>query len=250
MSTPSENDDTQLEDGTEKSKSFTDRVNEAVKAMTKGSDGNWVIPEGLPEEVQVAAIAEKRYRDTQSEFTRIKQENKALLETKSVLLKKAVGNVEISLTPEQKEELDDLKFSNPEEWRKKMNALESDAISTRSKELDEEVKKVASTSLEQIELERRKGVLEQFKKDNPDFKFDDDVWANDIPPRINKKLENGSITFEQFLSECYGYLKTGKAIKQDDVTNDPNLSKIGGGNKPDNNAVKEDAILSYNKETY
>lgn len=131
-----------------------------------------------------------------------------------------------------------------------MNSYESSAREEALKIVDDEAKKISSSSLEEEEKERRATVLAEFLEVNDDFHFDNEVLANDIPPRITKKLETGKISFEEFLQECYDYTKTGKVVKQDKVPNQPDLGKIGGGNSPDKNAVKEDAITSYNKEVY
>lgn len=232
---------------------FTDRVNDAVKSMSKNDDGEWVLPDGdkLSEEVRVAAISERRYRDTQGAYTKAAQRNKALEAENSVLLKKAVGNVQLNLTAEQTEELDDLKFSDPEAWRKKLNKYEQEAAAEQQTAVSEEVKNVSSSTLEEQEKERRKEVLIAFKKDNPDFEINDEVLKNDIPPRITSKLENGSITFEDFLQECHDYLLKGKVVKQTEtVPGQPSLGKVGGGATPSDNAVKEDILTSYNTETF
>lgn len=253
MGNPAEQADTQNESGQGTKKpepTFSDRVSEVVKDMKQDSKGNWTVPDDLPEEIRVAALAEKRYRDTQAAFTRTRQENKALKAEKSVLLEKATKNVQLTLTKEQQAELEDLKFEDPEEWRRKLNKYEQAARLEHEKELEEDVKKVSSSSLEQEELERRKGVLQSFLEQHEGFELDDDVIANDIPPRITKKLENNEITFEDFLDECYTYMNTGKVIQNEKLRKQPNLGKAGGGSSPDENAVTEDVITSYNKETY
>ncbi len=250
MSTPAENADTLEELDDNSSPSFVDRVNEAVEGMKKDAKGSWTLPEDTPEEIRFAAIAERRRRDTQAEYTRISQENKALKAEKSVLLTKALSTAKLELTAEQEEELEDLKFSDPEAWRKKMNVLEAEALNKRKTEVDEEVKKVSTSSLEAEEVERRKQVLTEFLEEHEGFELDDDIIANDIPPRITKKLESGAISFEQFLEECYNYTKTGKVVKQDRAPTDLGLGKAGGGGRPDNHAVQEDIIRSYSKETF
>lgn len=254
MGTPAENADTQSKQDEENQASeatFAARVNEITSKLEKDAKGNWVIPEDLTEEEKFAVNAERRYRDTQSAFTKTSQENKALKAEKSVLLTKATGNVQVTLTAEQAEEMEDLKFSDPEAWRKKMNAYEAAALTEHQKTIDEEVKKVSTSSLEEEERERRKVVLSEFLETHEGFDLNDDIIANDIPPRIVKKLETGKISFEDFLQECYDYSNTGKVIKQDEeVPGQPNLSKVGGGNRPDKNAVKEDIVTSYKKETY
>ena len=251
MSNPVENTDTQEDvDANKAEPTFADRVSDAIKNMVQDDKGVWQLPEELPEEVRVAAVAEKRYRDTQSAFTKISQEKKALEAEKSVLLQKALQNVTIELTEEQKEELEDLKFSDPEAWRKKMNVYEQDALRKHKAKLDEDVKVGSASSLETEELERRKAVLSDFLTAHPGFDINDDVIANDIPPRITKKLANGEISFEDFLQECYDYTKTGKVVHDTKAYTHTDMSKMGGGASPDPNAVKEDIVRSYNKETY
>lgn len=242
--TTQENEDSQELD-------FAGKVNKAVNEAKVDAKGNLVLPEGISDEVRYAAGLEKRRRDTQADHTRLSQRTKALEAEKSALLNRVTGSVELELTAEQAEELEDLKFSDPEAWRKKMNSYESSARTKRTSEIDEELKKVAASTLDQNEIERRKTVLADFIEANDGFELDDDVIANDIPPRITKKLADGRITFEEFLQECYDYTKTGKVVKQTEkVPSEGNLSKVSGGNSPDKNAVKEDIVKSYEKETF
>ena len=234
----------------EEVKAFESAVSNAVKNMKRGADGKYILPKGLSPEVKHAAILEKRRRDTQSEFTKIAQAKKALEAENNALKKKSLGSVKIELTAEQAEELEDLKFSDPEAWRKKMNKYEREAHAKQSKELDDEIAQVSADTLAKDELERRKEVLIEFNRANPGFQLDDDVIQNDIPPRITKRLETGEISFEAFLQEVLDYTKTGKVVKQEKTRNQPNLSKVGGGSRPDKHAEKEDIILSYNNEVY
>lgn len=232
---------------------FADQVNKVVNTMSKDEKGEWVLPNGekLSEELKVAAIAEKRYRDTQASYTKANQKLKAIEAERSALMQKALGSIELQLTAEQAEELDDLKFSDPEAWRKKMNKYETAAVEQRKKELDDEIKNISTSSLDEQEKERRKDVLDTFLKENEGFELNDTIINNDIPPRIVNKLANGEITFEDFLQECFVYLNTGKTVAQTErPLGQPNLNKVGGGSKPDDNAVKEDIIKSYKTETF
>ncbi len=237
---------------TSKSKSFADNVNDAISQMKQDDKGVWQVPETITDEaVRFAAMSEKRFRDTQSSYTKVKQSNKALAAEKALLRNKVIGSAPIELTPEQMEELEDLKFSDPEEWRKKMNNYENKSRSAYEAKLEDEVKQVSTATLEENELEDRKDVLARFNEEFPDFIINDDVIENDIPPRITNKLRNGTVTFKEFLDECYNYSKTGKVIKQtDDGTKMVNMSNIGGGANPDESAMEEDSITTYSKEVY
>jgi hypothetical protein len=229
---------------------FAEQVNTALKNVTTDEKGSLVFPEDVSDEVKFAAISEKRYRDTQAAYTRTAQKTKALEAENSVLLQKATSKVDLKLTEAQTEELETLKFEDPEAWRRKMNSYEAEAREKYRSELTAEVKNVSSSSLEKDELKRREQVLAEFMEQNEGFKLDDDMIKNDIPPRITKKLDSGDITFEEFLEQCHEYVNTGKVIAQEKVPNNPNLSKIGGRGSPDKHAVKEDMITSYNKETF
>ena len=243
-------DETEDEVDAESQQAFADAVSEAVKGITRGKDGKYVLPRGLSAEVRYAAILEQRRRDTQSEFTKGNQAKKALEAENNALKQKAMKSVSLNLTAEQAEELDDLKFSDPEAWRKKMNKLEREALAKQEQELNDEIAQVSADTLAKDELERRKDVLAEFNKENPGFQLNDQIIANDIPPRIVKRLETGTISFEAFLNECKDYLTTGKVVKQEKLRDQPNLSKVGGGSRPDKHAEKEDMVLSYNKEVF
>lgn len=226
------------------------KINQLATNVTRDEKtGRYVLPDGLSEEQKVAVVAERRRRDTQSMYTRTTQENKRLKAEKAALLDIA-GDVKVELTKEQTEELEELKFSDPDAWRKKMNRYEQEAVTKHQQGVQERLKHVSTDKLDKEEIEERKQTLADFNRRHPDFKLDDDVIANDIPPRIVRRLAEGQVDFETFLQECYDYSKTGKVVKQDKVRRQPNLSRVGGGAKPDSNAVTEDAVLSYQKEVF
>lgn len=227
------------------------KINEIASNLARDEKGKYIIPDELTPAERVAVLAERRRRDTQSGYTQAMKQTKALEAEKAALLKKVSAKVELELTAEQAEELEELKFSDPEAWRVKMNQYESAASKKQRDAIDEELKQVSATTLDTEELERRKQVLVEFNQAHPDLVLNDDVIANDIPPRIVKRLETGAVTFEAFLQECVDYLTAGKVVGQEKLPGkQPNLGKVGGGTKPDDNAVKEDIIMSYANEIY
>jgi len=230
---------------------FEAKINTLVNDLTRDEKGKYIIPENLSEAEKYAVSAERRRRDTQAEYTKTTQETKALKAEKAELLKRVNQNVKIEMTAEQAEELESLKFEDPEAYRLKMNKYEQTALAKQDEELTESLKQVSASTLETEELEQRDITLAKFNQAHPDFVLTNEVFDNDIPPRIVKKLETGKISFEAFLKECYDYTKTGKVVKQEALPGkQPNLGNVGGSSKPDGNAVKEDIILSYNTETY
>lgn len=249
MSNPADKAATQQENGG-KTSGLAEKVAEVLKTAKTDAKGNLQLPDDLDPDVAYAATLEKRRRDTQAAHTRDRQELNALKSENQILLEEALGVTELELTEAQLEELEDLKVSDPDKWRQKMNSYESDAKKQKRTKVTEKVKEASKTSLDQEELERRKGVLAEFLEAHEGFHLDDDVIANDIPPRITRKLEKGEISFEEFLEQCYEYTNTGKVVKQEKTNEGPNMSRAPGGKNPAEKAVKEDIVASYANETY
>ena len=237
MGTP-DNTDTHNQD-------FATKVSDAVKVLSKDTNA-----EGLSEEVKFAATAEMRRRDTQASYTKSQQENAALKAEKAELISITNNNVNLGLTETQQDELEEVKFSDPDEYRRKMNAYESEAQAKHNVELTEKLQGISETSSKTAELEQRTQTLANFQEVNPDFELSDDILANDVPPRITRKLEEGTISFEGFLQEVHTYLKKGKVVADVDTKTQPNLSKVGGGTTPDEAAANQHSKTSYKNEVY
>ena len=210
---------------------FEEQVNGVVGQLVQDDEGNWHLPDDVQakDEVLFAAKLEKRRRDTESAFGKARHQLKVLEETTKEYEKRLAAQVQIELSPEDADRLEQLKIEDPEAWRKEMNHREAEATKT----LQEELQGTKKTTSQQAELERRKEVLNQFNKDHSDAPITDDALANDIPPRIVKRLEEGKITFEEFLQESYEFMTDGKSIKKDETSETPNLGKAGGGDTPD-----------------
>jgi hypothetical protein len=178
---------------------------------------------------------EKRYKDTQAAYTKARQEVAELKARLSIDKK-----VNLTFDSAQKEELEDLKYSNPEAWRIKMNALEREAEQKLQAELSTKVQEIT-------ELEVREAKLLDFQARHPGFELTDD----DVPPRIAKKLASGQISFDEFLNEVYEYTQAPRKVASTERTlNQPNLNKISGGTSPSEKAVGADIVSSYKKEIF
>lgn len=242
MSTPSP--DTQT-------KSFADTVNEVVGQMTQGEDGKWLLPEGVDknnEALVFAVNAEKRRRDTQAAFTRTAQE-KARLEAENKHLAEGwQKDFSSSLTTEQQAELEELKVTDPEAWRLKLNELEE----TRRNQFNETRKTIQQKAVGESELEYRQRALQEFSEAHPDLQLTDDVIQNDIPPRITKQLESGEITFGDFLSKVAEYMTKDRVVKptEEKPNGGIDLGTAPGGSMPDGAAIKEASKTQYQDEIY
>ena len=183
--------------------------------------------------------AEKRRKDTQAAFTKSQQALKAREAELQVL--KTTGP---AITPTVARELEDLKFKDPDAWKNRLDELTNNhnaTIAAKTKELTDQV-------VHQSELERRASVMAEFNVANPGLVITDEVIQYDVPPRITKKLIEGTVSFEDFLVEVKEYLNTPKKVKADGVEQQPNLSKVGGGSTPTVDSGK--VATSYEKEIF
>lgn len=195
-------------------------VNESVESLDQEAKIDW----------------EKRFKDTQAAYTKSRQE---IAELKAKLTVSGVGN-DIVLPDELRDELEELKYSDPDAWREKLSSLEQE----HNTKYNETVKQLT-------ELEQRQIVFHDFSMSHPDNLLTDEVVQNDVPPRITKKLEKGEITFEEFLKEAYEFLKTPKVIGDGNTApGQPNLGKVGGGSLPSDSASAKIIAESYKNEIY
>jgi len=183
---------------------------------------------------------EKRYKDTQKAFTKSQQKLKEIEAKYEVLSDLTTPNLQ--LDDATKTELEDLKFSDPEAWRKKVNKLEEEAKLAHKAKVEE----AGKTASIQSELARRAQVLEEYNRSHPELVITDDVIKYDVPPRITAKLEKGEVTFEDFLNEVSSYLNTPKKVDTEVKTlEQPNLGNEGGGDSPAGDSTDKGIVENY-----
>jgi len=228
--------------------SFAEKVNEVAKQLTQDDKGAWVLPTDLEvdDSVKFAATLEKRRRDTESALSKTRHQLKTEEETRKALEARGAAQTQLAVTPEEAEELEALKFENPDAWRQKINELEQKATAT----YQEELKTITSEASQKAELDRRAHVLTQFNNEHPDAQITDEVLANDIPPRIARKLERGEITFDDFLTEAHDFLVTPKRVVGEKAPASPNLGTAGGGTEPSAEALAQQELSDYSNTTF
>lgn len=229
---------------------YEEKVNAAAKELTRGEDGKYKTSEEWDEPFKVAVMAERRRRDTQSEYFNNTKELKAAKAKISVLEGVTAENTIATLTDEQQQELEELKYHDPDAWRLKMNKYEEEARTARKTKIDEALKvEVNKISVEEEE-QQRAVILAQFQKDNPKLvKLTDDVIANDIPPRITNKLKSGG-SFEVFLEEVKTYLTTGKVPQVEKAPKIPNMDSVGKVSKRTESQIESGVKESYAKQIF
>jgi hypothetical protein len=227
---------------------FEGKVNAAVKTMVKDNKGILRLPEGaeLSEEVTYAANLESRRRQTQSQYVKSRQELSEVGHVTKALKDKLAKRTTIKVTADQQIELDELKGSDPDAWKAKLDGYEAEARAGIDTEFDE----VGVQARELSEVDRRLVILDEYKASNPGFDLTDDILANDVPKRITSELESGKITFEDFLGKVNTYLTSNKVItpaKDEKETKQPNLGDLAGKSTPEKVAVKKSINQSYAK---
>lgn len=222
------------------------QVNELISKATRDENGKIVLPEADPALVY-AAKAELRRRDTQAEYTRTTQKLKQVEQFSNKLTEELEAAIVSSVSATEQARLAELKSSNPDEWVKELRSLEETAKGKARTKIEE----ARNTTAALTETERRAVVLTEWLQNNPGINIDDDVIANDIPPRLTKQLADGKITFEQFLDAAGKVIKGEVTLKKgDEAPNMPDLSKVAGGADADAASRSKQSDNDYAKEVY
>lgn len=208
-------------------------INKAVKEVTVDDNGKYVYPDNMDPVMKAAVAATKSYRDNQSGFTKSQQALKEAEAEAQALRKKLAdvtsGNLELS--NDERDELEDLKQSNPDAWRTRLNEIELESKQAIKQELDSVTEEVREKASAEYELERRYKYLDEFNEDR-DVKITPELLDNDIPPRLTAKLADKTYTFEEFLDAVSDYLDKGKVVGNTKAEVTTDLNKANGSSAP------------------
>jgi hypothetical protein len=205
---------------------LSEQANEFLRNAQTDESGKLVFSEDVPEELKVVVLAEKSRRDTQAAYTRSQQKLKALEAEKEALLAQIGGKPQLSADDEAV--LEELKVSDPDKWYAERQRLEREALERVNSSIAEATKEAGSKAAAEFELARRGEILADFTK-NTGFTLTDEVIANDVPPRLTKKLEDG-MEFGAWLYEVKSYLDTPKAVANEAVDPVTNIGEAGSDN--------------------
>jgi len=205
--------------------------------------------ETQPTPEELLALAEKRRRDTQAAYTKSQQALKAKEAELAKLQEQLQKRVQVNIPEDVKAELEELKYEDPEAWRNRMNNLEAEAKREQEAELASLTGEARKAAEAQFELSRRQQVLEEFNA-SASVAITDELIANEVPPRITRKLDSGEISFEEFLSEVEDYVNKGKVVAKEETLGQPNLNKLGGGKEPSKNKADANISDAYANDIY
>ena len=163
----------------------------ATKHNIENTDGNPLLDELVKTEFG--------RREIQASYTKFRQEIKGLEAEKTFLMEQAQKG--LNFTAVQNEELNKLKFEDPDKWRKTVSTLEFQVESEFNKTITDGLGQARTEASKMYELSRREEILKDFSEVNLDFNLTDQRVIDQLPPVLVNQLANNEITFEDFLTK-------------------------------------------------
>jgi hypothetical protein len=188
-----------------------------------------------PEEVDYKALYEierKRAKDNQAAFTKSRQEVSILKKETQILESKLQSS--ILLPAEQQEELDALKYDDPDAWYLKKGQYEQNVLAELQKQKDE----AREIAIADVQKQTTEDYIGSWLLENPEVTIDQIKF--DVPPRIHNAYEAGTLSIDEYLEKSKEYLTNGKRqVKKADVNDIKDLNRTPGGNAPTPEAVRK-----------
>ena len=184
-------------------------------------------------------------RETQASYTKSRQELKSLEAEKNFLMAQAQKSLNLSTV--QNEELNILKFEDPDKWRDTVSKLENQAKEDFDRTITEGLGQARTEASKSYELSRREEKLKEFMEANPGFNLTDEKVLAQLPPALVNQLANSEITFEDFLTKAQKFdvaIKTTSA-KVPDGGSDA-LDNVSGAQNPPKTELKKSVAEDYN----
>ena len=205
------------------SKDLQTRINEALDNVD--DSGKVIFDKNVDPLFKAAVVAAGDARFYQRDYTKSKQELAKLKATNSVLAEQVSSSTR--LTAEQTEELDELKFTNPDEWFSKKQKYENEARLNSAGKLKDLTEEAQTEALRDLTLSERKEALASFQTQTG-IVLTDDIMQNDIPPRLQAQIND--MPFGDYLNKVAAYLGKDKVVKPTDSGLDqPNIGNLAGG---------------------
>ena len=177
--------------------------------------------------LKAAVQATKSFRDTQSSFTKNQQELKLTKAERDALKDQMTQSADplAGLSAEEKTALTELKYTNPDEWYKKMQELER----STANRVEETLSEVTNKAKEARSVEERIIALEEYNS-TAENKLTQEM-LEDVPPSWIKQLAEEKITFEKFLERANKLYFSDKTVENPSIESTTNLNQVTGGQK-------------------
>ena len=207
-----------------------EEVNRYLKEIKVDDNGKFIYPEEIDPTLKVAIAATKSARDQQRAFSRTQTElKKAQAELEALRKQLAQGiTPDNILTPEQRQELDQLKYQDPEAWYRRMRQLEEEA----QNKVNEQLEEVSKKAKEETEVEYRLRRLEEFNKGRETPVTPEQLELM-VPPIYAKQLLDGKIDFDEYLEKAVAFIEGPKVVAPvDEPPKTKDLSQVTGSPEP------------------
>jgi len=190
-------------------------------------------PEVTLETLQVELEkTQKRFRDTQAAYTKGQQE--------LARMKAEKETTPLIIDAKTQEELDTLKFEDPDAWKARLDKLDQ--------EHKQKNKEILSKAEMASEMAKREVLLSDFNA-NRETPITFDTIKKDVPFRITEKLSNGEVTFEEYLVEVDNYLSIPKVVAGSKPgEKEPDFNGAGGSSEVRASAAEQEK--SYENDVY
>lgn len=211
---------------------FGDSVDALVKTIERDDKGKLVFNEDTSEELKYAVRSKIRQSDTYSEFQKGHQDNIKLTARNKELHKKLEENTKVNFTKEQTDNMESVKFDDPDKYRVLYNAYEKENLAAQSVEMETLLGDVEKKAFIENEIDNKIKILEAFcEREN--VNLTPEIMDNDVPKRFLNDYESGKYSFEALLYKSVDWLNSQKVVTSGaEVPGIANLSKVGGSENP------------------
>jgi len=221
---------------------------EIITNLTKEYAKKFNIPEDkINDNPILGELAKTEFgrRETQASYTKSRQELKATEAEKNFLMEQAQKSLNLSAV--QNEELEKMKFEDPDKWRDTVSKLENQAKEDFDKTITEGLGQARTEASKSYELSRREEKLKEFMEANPEFNLNDEKVLAQLPPVLVNQLANSEITFEDFLTKAQKFDVATKTTS----TKVPDggsaaLDNVTGAQTPPKTELKKSVAEDYN----
>ncbi len=221
-------------------------INDTIKTLDIDEKGKFIYPDDMDPMLKAAIGATKSFRDTQSSFTKGQQDLKgAQAEAEALREQIATDENPLSgLSPAEVTELAELKFTNPDAWHKRLQALEGQTAGR----VEEKFKEVREKATQKSVQEQRFDALAEFNENvDPKQKLTTEMLDNDVPPRWIKEVHEGKLEFGEFLTRSQELIYGKKVVKNKVIDNPTDLTEAAGGTK---DPAKPEEGIDYANVTF
>ena len=214
--------------------------------------GKLQLPDSLSEVEKELIRQAKRTRDAQSALGKKQLEAARLAAEKAELEKIAreVMPADFKLSEEEIREIEQLKTTDPEAYRIRVNKIEEAAKEAQEKRLKEIAEKAKQEAENKILAENRLQILEEFRASHPDIALTDEILVEEVPPRFMKELNEGKYDYREYLNKVVDYLQQTKVIPTPGNAEGRSLGNLAGGKTPGQEAANNQGKLDYKKLTF